>query len=81
MNEIKAPSIRINVKVKNDHVEKTEKRIFDTSQVQLIGCLTGRTSLSHEVGVLQICYLLICSGGWPSQHCCVVATAILYQSQ
>ena len=37
--------------------------------------------VSHVVGVLQICFLLKCAGGWLSQHCCVVATAIFYKCQ
>ena len=36
MNEIKAPSIRIKVKIRNDHVGKVEKGLMDTSQVYLI---------------------------------------------
>ena len=41
------------------------------------------SQVSHvvEVEVLQIYYLLSCAGGWLSQHCCVVATAVLYKSQ
>ena len=35
--------------------------------------------LSQVVGVLQIYYLLSCAGGWLSQHCCVVAKAILFE--
>ena len=33
MNEIKTPSIRINVKIKDDHVGMAEKKLFDTSQL------------------------------------------------
>ena len=33
MNEIKAPSIRIKVKIKNDHVGKVEERLIDISQI------------------------------------------------
>ena len=40
-----------------------------------------RHNVSHVVGVLKIYYLLSCAGGWLSQHCCVLATAILYKSQ
>ena len=32
MNDIKAPSLRIQVKSTNDHVRKPEKRLSDTSQ-------------------------------------------------
>ena len=82
-NEIKAPKIRIRPKIKSDQVGQLAKGLFDTLQLQLIECLTGRTSLSHVVGVevLPIYYSLSCAGGWLSQHYCVVAAAILIKSQ
>ena len=44
--------------------------------------LTGRTSLSHVVGVLvlQIYYLLSCAGVGLSQHYYAIATVIIYKS-
>ena len=33
MNEIKAPNIRIGLKIKNDQVGKLEKGLFDTSKL------------------------------------------------
>ena len=33
MNEIKAPNIRIKLKIKNDQNGKLERRLFDTSQL------------------------------------------------
>ena len=36
MNEIKAPNIRIKLKIKFDQVGKVERRLFYTSQIQLI---------------------------------------------
>ena len=33
INEIKAPNIRIKLKIKNDQVGKEEKRLSDTSQL------------------------------------------------
>ena len=33
INEIKAPNIRIRLKIKNDQVEKEDKRLSDTSQL------------------------------------------------
>ena len=50
----------------------TQKNFFE--------CLTGRTSLSHVVGVLQISYLLSCAGVWRGQHYYAIATVIIYKS-
>ena len=33
MNEIKAPKIRIKLKIKNGQVGKVQKKLFDTSQL------------------------------------------------
>ena len=57
MKEIKAPNIRIRLKIKNDQVGKVEKRLPDTSQLNYISLkgLTGRTILSHAVGLLRFC--------------------------
>ena len=44
--------------------------------------LTGRTSLSHVVGVevLQTYSLLSCAGVWLSQHYYAIETVIIYKS-
>ena len=36
MKEVKAPNIRIKLKIKNNQVGEVEKRLPDTSQLQLI---------------------------------------------
>ena len=50
------------------------------STVRTVEWLFAPAVLSHVVGVLQIYYLLSCVDGWLSQHGCVVATVILYNS-
>ena len=66
------------------HVRKNFDR-FSTEEVWKLckfwDFLRLLSLVSHVVGVLQIYYLLSCAGGWLSQHCCLVATAILYKSQ
>ena len=43
--------------------------------------LTGRTSLSHVVRVLEVYYLPSYAGSTLGQHCCMVATVNIYKSQ
>ena len=82
MNEIKAPNIKIKLNIKNDQVGQVEEGFFDTSPLKLIQIsLTGRTSLSHVVGLLKVYYLLSYAGSTLGQHCCMVATANIYKSQ
>ena len=60
MNETKAPKIRIKLNIKNDQVGQVKKKIF--SHLTFIGhgmCLTGPTSLSHVVGILEVSIYLI----------------------
>ena len=58
------------------------KRGWNVFGVVLAGSFaTINHALSHVVGVLKVCYLLSCAGGWLSRHCCVVATAVIYKFQ
>ena len=38
------------------------------------------SEMSLVAGVLQIYYLFSCAGWWLIQHCCVIATVIIYKS-
>ena len=83
MNEIKAPNLKIRLKLKMTRLGNWRKHYSTLYNYRSLKCLTGHTSLSHVVGVevLQILFLLSCAGGRISQYACVVATAILYKSQ
>ena len=64
-----------------DHKNVKKKLFFPLKKQFWLATAKYDKYMSHVVGVLQISYLFSCAGSWLSQHCCVIATVIIYKSQ
>ena len=59
----KHPGRELKQKLQLTTLEKWRKHDLILNKYSSLECRAGRTSLSHVVGVLQICYLISCAGG------------------